>query len=107
MAVMSASRNVPRDVFDLNDLVAANPEPTLAARVSRDALQGIKDRVLDKVCAIAFAMAQQELLPYIPPDQRAALTQARWEEMTLNVAEATRTWVSNSLQHSSASSGKK
>jgi hypothetical protein len=29
--------------------------------------------MLDKVCAIDFAMAQQELLPYIPPDQRDAL----------------------------------
>lgn len=107
MAVMSASRNVPRDVYDLNDLCAANPEPILAARISLEALQAIKESVLDKVCAIDFAMAQQELLPYIPPDQRDALTQARWEEMTLNVAEATRKWVANSLQHSRASSGKK
>ena len=78
MAVMSANRNVPRDVYDLNDLATTHPEPILAARMSRDALQTIKDSVLDKVCAIDFAMAQQELLPYIPPDQRDELTQARW-----------------------------
>jgi hypothetical protein len=62
--------------------------------------------VLDKVCAIDFAMAQQELLPYIPPDQRDALNQARWEEMTLNVARAVQNWVNISLQDSSASRGK-
>ena len=105
MAVMSANRNVPRDVYDLNDLCGASPEPILAARISREALRTIKDGVLDKVCAIDFAMAQQELLPYIPPDQRDALSKARWEEMTLNVAEATRTWVTNSLKHSRDSSG--
>jgi predicted nucleotidyltransferase component of viral defense system len=107
MAVMSANRNVPRDVYDLNDLCNANPEPILAARVSREALQAIQTSVLDKVCAIDFAMAQQELLPYIPPDQRDSLSQARWEEMTLNVAQTVQQWVTNSLQDSSASRGKK
>ncbi len=104
MAVMSANRNVPRDVYDLNDLSSTNPEPILAARTSREALQIIKDSVLDKVCAIDFAMAQQELLPYIPPDQRDALTLARWEEMTLNVAQTVQKWVSNSVELSGVSS---
>ncbi len=36
MAVMSANRNVPRDVYDLNDLGATHPEPLLAARMSHD-----------------------------------------------------------------------
>ena len=107
MAVMSANRNVPRDVYDLSNLLAADPEPILAARISREALQAIQISVLDKICAIDFAMAQQQLLPYIPPDQRDALNQVRWEEMTLNVAQTLQKWVTNSLQHSSASSSKK
>ncbi len=107
MAVMSANRNVPRDVYDLNDLAAANPQPILAARISREALQSVKDSVLDKVCAIDFAMARQELLPYIPPDQRDALTRVRWEEMTLNVAQTVQQWASTGLQGSSSSRGKK
>ncbi|MBK6295856.1 MAG: nucleotidyl transferase AbiEii/AbiGii toxin family protein [Rhodoferax sp.] len=77
MAVMSANRNVPRDVYDLNDLLGANPVPILAGRISCAELQAIRDHVLNKVCAIDFAQAQQELLPYIPPDQRDALNQAR------------------------------
>ena len=80
-----------------------HPEPILAARISRDALQSIKCSVLDKICAIDFAMAQQELLPYIPPYQRDALNEARWEEMTLNVAQTVQRWVTNSLQGGSAS----
>ena len=63
--------------------------------------------MLDKICAIDFAMAQQELLPYLPPDQRDALNQARWGEMTLNVAQAVQKWVTNSLQRRSASQVKK
>ena len=102
-----AGCNVPPDVYDLNDLCDANPEPILAARISREALQTIRDTVLDKVCAIDIEMAQQELPPYIPPRQRDAIRQPRWDEMTLNVAEAVRTWVGNSLQRSGASSGKR
>ena len=103
MAVMSPNRNVPRDVYDLNDLAASNPEPILLARTSREALRTIRDNVLEKVCAIDFVMAQQELLPFIPPDQRDALTHARWEEMTLSVAQAVQKWVTNSLQDGSGS----
>lgn len=102
MAVMSANRNVPRDVYDLNDLLTMDPAPILATRVRLETLLEIKDTVLDKVCAIDFAMAQQELLPYLPPDQREILTQARWEEMTLNVANAVQTWVARALHNGAA-----
>lgn len=99
MAAMSDNRNVPRDVYDLNDLLSADPSTILASRVGTAVLQKIQDRVLDKVCAIEFAQAQQELLPYIPADQREALHQARWDEMTLNVAQAIQKWVADALAH--------
>lgn len=95
MAVMSVNRHVPRDVYDLSDLQSMKPESILALRASQAQLLQIQDNVLDKVCAIDFALAQQELLPYLPPDQRAALSQQRWEEMTLNVAQMVQTWVTN------------
>ena len=106
LAVMSANRNVPRDVHDLHDLLAADPAPVLAAQVSPAQLQDLQASVLDKVCAIDFAMAQQELLPYIPPDQREALTQARWEEMTLNVAQTVQQWLARALHIQAGSAGK-
>jgi len=98
MAVMSANRNVPRDVYDLNDLLSVNPASILAARISRKELLQIQDSVLDKVCAIDFAQAQQDLLPYIPPDQRDALNPERWEEITLNVAQAAQLWATTALK---------
>lgn len=98
MAVMSANRNVPRDVYDLNDLLTVDPVPIIAGRIRPAELLEIKDSVLDKVCAIDFDLAQQELLPYIAPDQRDALHRAQWEEMTLNVAQAVQKWVALALQ---------
>ena len=105
MAVMSANRNVPRDVYDLNDLLTVNPESILAARVNSEDLLAIKDRVLDKICAIDFGLAQQELLPYLPPDQRDAITQQRWEEMTLNVAQTVQRWATNARQIGTTNAG--
>ena len=106
LAVMSANRNVPRDVHDLSELLAADPVQILAARVRAKALQEIRDQVLDKVCAIDFRLAQQELLPYIPPDQRAAVTEQRWEEITLNVAQTVQAWVSHALQQGGRPAGR-
>lgn len=98
LAVMSANRNVPRDVHDLHDLLAIDPSPVLADLARPAELYGMERAVLDKICAMDFAMAQQELLPYIPPDQRDALTQARWDEMTLNVAQAAQRWLRQAMQ---------
>ncbi|MEI8326436.1 MAG: nucleotidyl transferase AbiEii/AbiGii toxin family protein [Betaproteobacteria bacterium] len=98
MAVMSANRNVPRDIYDLNDLLTVDPVSILASRVDLAALQEIREQALDKVCAIDFNQARQELLPYIPPDQRDALSQERWDEMTLNVAQTVQKWVTEALR---------
>jgi len=97
MAVMSANRNVPRDVYDLNDLLSADPVSIIATRIPPAELQDIRDKVLKKVCAIDFEQAQQELLPYIPPDQRDSLSKQHWEELTLNVAQMVQHWVTKAL----------
>lgn len=105
MAVMSVSRNLPRDVYDLNDLLTSNPESILASRTSRAQLQEISDNALDKVCSIDFALAQQQLLPYLPPEQRAALNHERWEEVTLGVAQTVQKWATNALHSGTDSIG--
>lgn len=105
MAVMSANRNVPRDVYDLHDLLTTAPEAILSTRISTEELLEIRARALDKVCSIDFAQAQQELLPYIPSDQRDALNPQRWEEMTLDVAQAVQQWVTIALRLSTDSAG--
>ncbi len=76
------------------NMLACQPQVILASRVGQPALLQIKTDALDKVTSIDFQLAQQELLPYIPPDQRAALTHDRWEEMTLTVAQVVQSWVS-------------
>jgi Nucleotidyl transferase AbiEii toxin, Type IV TA system len=98
LAVMGANRNVPRDVYDLHDLLAADPTPILARSVGLVALKEIQATALDKICAIDYTQAQQELLAYIPAAQREALGLARWEEMALTVSQAVQQWVGYSIE---------
>jgi len=92
-AVMSPNRNVPRDVYDLNDLRSAQPQHLLQRHFEQQALADWKLACLAKMTAISFDQANTELLPYIPPDLRDALDRPAWEEMTLNVAEQVERWL--------------
>jgi len=92
-AVMSPNRNVPRDVYDLNDLLSAQPRHLLQQHFDHQALVDWKRACLSKITAITFDQANTELLPYIPPDLRESLNERSWEEMTLNVAEQVERWL--------------
>lgn len=98
LAAMSANRNVPRDIYDLNDLITTNPADILRARLAEEDLHEIGDSVLTKLSLITFAQAETELMPYIPPAQRAMLTQDAWDEMTLRVAERIQAWTVEALR---------
>jgi len=90
---MSPNRNVPRDVYDLNDLLSAQPRHLLQQHFDHQALVDWKRECLSKITAITFDQANTELLPYIPPDLRESLNERSWEEMTLNVAEQVERWL--------------
>jgi predicted nucleotidyltransferase component of viral defense system len=98
-AAMSANRNAPRDLLDLYDLsgTGANPAQILSA-LSTEQLQQIAREALDKLSLSTFALAEQELLPFIPPAQRAQLNAARWEAMTIDVAQAVDQWIHQAAQ---------
>ncbi len=80
-ALLSPNRSVPRDVYDLFDLGrhGADPTPIWVERVSRESLERKLQQLPAKVAAIGFDQAQSELLPYLPPDQRAELDADAWE----------------------------
>lgn len=92
-AAMSANRNAPRDLLDLYDLLGtgANPAQILSA-LPLEQLQGIAREALGKLSLSTFELAQQELLPFIAPAQRVQLDFARWETITLEVAQAVGQW---------------
>lgn len=98
-AAMSEARHAPRDIYDLQDLIAANANPAalLALRSPAKALHTIRDTALSKLEMIGFDLAREELLPYLPPDVRESLTADRWLEYTLLVAATLERWCQSAL----------
>lgn len=97
-AIMSPLRNVPRDVYDLDALAAGHPESILTKQFARDVLKAWRDDAFEKITAITFDQARDELLPSLPPDTRSLFTPAAWEETTLRVAECVDQWLSGALK---------
>ncbi|HSV50525.1 MAG TPA: nucleotidyl transferase AbiEii/AbiGii toxin family protein [Burkholderiaceae bacterium] len=98
-AALSAQRNAPRDLYDLRELIWARADPTeLLSRQDADLLKDFSDRALGKLELLTFQLAQQELLPYLPPDDRRALNEAQWIETTLMVADTIQGWCKAALE---------
>ena len=100
-AVMSPNRNVPRDIYDLHALAASAPERFLGDLFEREVLQQWMNDAMSKVVTINYDQARDELLPYLPPDLRASITAAAWEEMALAVAERIEHWLAGALHRRS------
>ena len=97
-ALHADNRSVPRDVFDLNDLIAQGAAPVaLLARSGRKWLQSVKGKTIARTGAIGWERADAELLPYLPVSVRHSLDQDAWEEMCLKVAEGVDAWLEKAL----------
>jgi predicted nucleotidyltransferase component of viral defense system len=98
-ALLSENRNVPRDVYDIHDLVqhGADPSPLWIAHLSREALQRKRDTVWGKVDHIKFAQASAELLPYIAPALRETIDETRWNDICAEVAAAVDRWLETAI----------
>ncbi len=93
-ALHSDNRSVPRDIFDLSDLIAqgANPAPLLG-RAAPKWLKAISGRTLERTGAIGWDRANEEVLPYLPASVRQDMHAAAWEDMCLRVAETVDAWL--------------
>ena len=93
-ALLSVNRSVPRDVYDLYDLQqhGADPTPLWVESVPREVLARKRALVLEHVLGIGHDLVVSELQTYLPPAERAALDEARWDEMRTAVAEAVDRW---------------
>jgi predicted nucleotidyltransferase component of viral defense system len=98
-ALLSDRRSVPRDVYDLADLIrrGASPAELWSARLSRENLERKRDVVLPKVTLIGFSLANAELLPYLARDIRASIDEKRWDELQLEVVEGVGRWFDESI----------
>ena len=97
-AAMSDLRNAPRDVYDLYDLIGigADPVPLLATQPLA-LLQEVRRTAMSKIEHIGFALARDELLPYLPRADRKQLTEDRWTDYILVVGEAIERWADAGL----------
>jgi predicted nucleotidyltransferase component of viral defense system len=97
-AALSAQRNAPRDLYDLRDLIWAEANPTdILAKQDAALLEDYSLACLGKLELLTFQLAQQELLPFLPLAERQTLTEGRWIEMTLMVADTIQGWCKAAL----------
>lgn len=101
-ALMSETRNVPRDVFDLFELGSrgASPVELWVAHLPRESLERRRRAVLGKIGEIGFDLANSELLPYVVRDVRATIDRQRWDDMRLAVAETVEGWFGSAIDRS-------
>jgi hypothetical protein len=77
----------------------ADPAPLWINRVPREFLERKRPEVMSKIDRIGFSLANSELLPYIAPDVRAHIDEARWDEIRLDVAEHVDSWLRRAIEH--------
>jgi predicted nucleotidyltransferase component of viral defense system len=98
-ALLNDNRAVPRDVYDLDDLVrrGASPVALWIEHLSRENLERKRDAVLPKVTLIDFPLANAELLPYLARDIRATIDEKRWGDIQLEVADGVGRWFDEAI----------
>lgn len=99
-ALLSLNRSVPRDVYDLHELMRNNADPTplWISRIPREFLALKRPEVMAKIDGIGFPLANSELLPYIAPDVRETIDEARWDEIRLEVADQVEVWLARAIE---------
>lgn len=103
-AAMSERRNAPRDIYDLNDLAGLGADPVeLLAQQPTELLEDVQAQALAKLELITYDLAREELLPYLPTAERNALSEDRWIEMTIQVAQYIDDWAAGAIQRQNPS----
>jgi predicted nucleotidyltransferase component of viral defense system len=105
-ALLSDNRSVPRDVYDLSELVrhGANPTELWVRHIPPEVLQRKRAVIMAKIEGIDFALAAAELLPYIAPEMRQSIDEARWDEIRLDVAHHVERWMDEAIVRAQPSS---
>jgi predicted nucleotidyltransferase component of viral defense system len=98
-ALLSDNRSVPRDVYDLSELIrhAANPTDLWVAHIPLAVLERKRTAIMAKIAGIDFPQANAELLPYIAPDIRQSITESRWDQIRLDVAHHVEQWMDEAI----------
>lgn len=89
------TREAPRDIYDLFLLINMNVKPTLEAiqAYGEHVLNDMKDYVWAKLDKMDYAVAQEKLLTFMPPEAAKLVTEEMWEGMRLKVGEKLQEWI--------------
>jgi hypothetical protein len=98
-ALLNDRRSVPRDVYDLADLIrrGASPVALWSEQLSRENLERKRSAVLPKVTSIDFPLANAELLPYLARDIRSSIDENRWGDLQIEVVEGVGRWFDEAI----------
>ena len=104
-ALLSDNRSVPRDVYDLSELIrhGANPTELWVKHVSPEILGRKRAAIMAKIESIDFSLANAELLPYIAPEIRQSINESRWDEIRLDVAHHVEHWMDEAIASAQSS----
>jgi predicted nucleotidyltransferase component of viral defense system len=105
-ALLSDNRSVPRDVYDLSELIRHGADPTelWVRHIPSEVLGRKRAAIMAKIDGINFALAAAELLPYISPDIRQSINESRWDEIRLDVAHHVESWMDAAVARGQPSS---
>ncbi len=107
-ALHSENRSVPRDIFDLNDLIARQADPCdLMANADSEWLKSLQRKAIDKASIVGWDRANEELFPYLPPAVAQSLARDQWGELCLEVATQVDAWVEQTLKIAAKNSAQK
>jgi predicted nucleotidyltransferase component of viral defense system len=98
-ALLSDNRSVPRDVYDLSELIrhGANPTELWVKHIPPEILARKRAAIMAKIESINFPLANAELLPYIAPEIRQSINESRWDEIRLDVAHHVEQWMDEAI----------
>lgn len=93
-ALADDNRVAPRDLYDLDLLVRmkVTPPAELLAAIG-DPLHAVQ-RIWDKLEIMTWPQFQSEVLPFLPLEVGARLTEGDFDAMRLRVGEAVQSWLS-------------
>ncbi|MGH8139028.1 MAG: nucleotidyl transferase AbiEii/AbiGii toxin family protein [Steroidobacteraceae bacterium] len=104
-ALLRENRSVPRDVYDLSELIRHGADPTelWIRRIPRQVLERKRTVIMAKIEIIDFAMSAAELLPYVAPEIRQSIDEPRWDEIRLDVAHHVERWMDSAIARTKTS----
>jgi len=98
-ALLSDNRSVPRDVYDLSELIrhGANPTELWVKHIPPEVLGRKRAAIMAKIESINFPLANAELLPYIAREIRQSINESRWDEIRADVAHHVEQWMDEAI----------